>query len=242
MKTRLLFFASLLALTGCGSSMSDITPGDKVEKASFENAFLVRNILLHSNYHVDITYKQYNTPAEGHTSYSKSIDFDSKKAKVIYTSDKKPYYFDFSSSNDSSSYTFDFYSPFVYNNEVSYSVKSYKNISLSNDFMGINDLDMETGGKGLVLISGLNHSSFKLNGGIYELTSPIKVDRGEAKATYDVIKVSFFGDNPKEIYYHYDIEITVEEQTLKMSAESRLVFSKHGQVSVTLPEIEADPQ
>ena len=60
MKTRLLFFASLLALTGCGSSMSDITPGDEVEKASFENAFLVRNILLHSNYHVDITYKQYN--------------------------------------------------------------------------------------------------------------------------------------------------------------------------------------
>ena len=88
----------------------------------------------------------------------------------------------------------------------------------------------------------LDDLGFKLNGGIYELTSPIKVDKGMAKATYDVIKVSFFGDNPKEIYYHYDIEITVEEQTLKMSAESRLVFSKHGQVSVTLPEIEIDPQ
>ena len=87
MKPKFLFLASLLALTACGGEapMSDITAGDEVDKASFEAAYLLNNIFLHSNYHVEVSYVQSGLPSEeAKVLFSKSLDFADKKIKVKY--------------------------------------------------------------------------------------------------------------------------------------------------------------
>ena len=109
MKARLMFLTSLLVLTGCGTPESSFAPGDEVSETNFNKAFAVREILLNSNYHVDVTYNEYDIPSEeGHASCSKSIDFDGKKAKVFYTSDEDPFYFDLSRTTEEDKYSFDF--------------------------------------------------------------------------------------------------------------------------------------
>ena len=78
------------------------------------------------------------------------------------------------------------------------------------------------GNKDLTLITGIIYTDFKFNDGIYELKEPIEAEMGSAKATFDVIKVSFKGN---------------EAQVFTISMDSHLSFSKHGEVRVELPEV-----
>lgn len=55
--------------------------------------------------------------------------------------------------------------------------------------------------------------------------------------TYDVIKVSFKGNAPKEVYYHMSVDYTFETQIFTVSMDLHLAFSKHGKVRVELPEV-----
>ena len=241
MKAKFLFLASLLALTGCGGdALSDVTAGDTVEKNTFEGAFLVSNILLNSNYHVEVTFNQTGLPPEAKVEYSKAMDFANKKIKVNYNRINEPYYFDFSRSNDSASYSFDVYTPLVNReaNQAQYSVRQYNNYSISNDFMGINDLLGATSGLGLTMMSGLQYAKFTLSGGVYQLSSPIKVGQSGVEMTFDVIKASFAGNNVKDLYYHATAEIPASPtETYHVVQEARLIFSNFGGVSVTLPDV-----
>ena len=240
MKVKFLFLASLLALTGCGGdALSDVTAGDEADKASFEQASLINNILLHSNYHVEVTSNQTGLPPEAKSNYPRAMDFADKKIKVQYSLTREPYYFDFSRSNDSSSYTFDLYTPQVNRaSETPYTVKTYENKSLSNDFMGIAELVAITGGYDLSMMSGLKFSDFTFNGGVYVNTKPIKTADSGHEATFDVIKLSFLGDNIKDLYYHVTSEIPTSETTsISVGLEMRMIFSQFGQVSVTLPDV-----
>lgn len=239
MKAKFLFLASLLALTGCGGdALSDVAAGDQVEKGPFEQASLINNILLHSNYHVEVTSNQTGLPPEAKANYPRAMDFADKKIKVQYSLTREPYYFDFSRSNDSASYTFDLYSPAVNDATTPYTVKTYENISLSNDFMGIAELIAVTGGFGLNMMSGLKYSDFTFNGGVYVNTKPIKVTEFGGESTFDVIKLSFLGSNIKDLYYHVTSEIpTSESESITVGLEMRMVFSQFGQVSVTLPDV-----
>lgn len=238
MKARLMFLASLLVLTGCNTSESSFAPGDEVSETNFNKAFAVREILLNSNYHVDVTFNEYDIPSEeGHASYSKSIDFDGKKAKVLYTSNEDPFYFDFSRTTEEDKYSFDFYSPYTYDSELYYSVEPYDNVTISNGLYGIKDMIKILGNKDLTLITGITYSDFKFNNGIYELKESIQTEMGTAKATFNVIKVSFKGNVPKEVYYHMSVDYTFEAQVFTISMDSHLAFSKHGEVKVELPEI-----
>ena len=241
MKAKFLFLASLLALTGCGGDALDaVTPGDEVEKASFETAFSVNNIFLHSNYHAEVTYNQTGLPAEAHAVYARSMDFANKKIKVQYNRTNEPFYFDFSRSNDSAAYTFDLYSPQVNRATTPYTKETFNNISISNDFMGINELLFATSGVGLTFLSGLKFSDFENNGGVYQLKNPIEQTQQGVKMVVDVIKVSFEKDNPKDIYYHtYGDVPTSDTETIRMTAEARIILSQFNQVSITLPEVVA---
>ena len=199
---------------------------------------LTRLILLNSNYHVDVTYNEYDIPSEeGHASYSKSIDFDGKKAKVFYTSDEDPFYFDFSRTTEEDKYSFDFYSPYTYDSELYYSIAPHDNVTISNGLYGIKDLLKVLGNKDLTLITGIIYTDFKFNDGIYELKEPIEAEMGSSKATFDVIKISFKGNAPKEVYYHMSVDFTMETQVFTISMDSHLKFSKHGEVRVELPEV-----
>lgn len=240
MKAKFLFLASLLALTACGGDAIDaVTPGDEVEKASFDTAFSVNNILLHSNYHAEVTYNQTGLPEEAHVTYARSMDFANKKIKVQYNRTNEPFYFDFSRSNDSAAYTFDLYSPQVNRATTPYTVETYNNVSISNDFMGINELLIITSGVGLTFLSGLNHSDFEFNGGVYQLKNPIEQTQQGVKMVTDVIKVSFNGNTPKDIYYHtYGDVPTSATETTRMTVEARIILSQFNQVSITLPEVE----
>lgn len=238
MKTRLMFLTSLLVLTGCNAPKSSFTPGDEVSETNFNKAFAVREILLNSNYHVDVTFNEYDIPSEeGHASYSKSIDFDGKKAKALYTSNEDPFYFDFSRTTEEDKYSFDFYSPYTYDSELYYSVESHDNVTISNGLYGIKDMINILGNKDLTLITGIIYSDFKFNNGIYELKKPIQAEMGSAKATFDAINVSFKGNAPKEVYYHMSVDYTFETQVFTISMDSHLAFSKHGEVTVELPEV-----
>ncbi len=238
MKTRLMFLTSLLVLTGCNNPGSSSATGDEINETNFIKAFAVREILLNSNYHVDVTFNEYNIPSEeGHASYSKSIDFDGKKAKVLYTSNDDPFYFDFSRTTGEDKYSFDFYSPYTYDSELYYSVEAHDNVAISNGLYGIKDMINILGNKDLTLITGIIYSDFKYNNGIYELKEPIQAEMGSAKATFDVIKVSFKGNAPKEVYYHMSVDYTFESQVFTISMDSHLTFSKHGEVTVELPEV-----
>ena len=242
MKAKFLFLASLLALTGCGDApMSDITPGNEVDKGSFEQTLSLSNILLHSNYHIDVAYNQTGLPPEAKPYYSRSMDFADKKIKVYYSRDNDPFYFDFSRSNDSASYTFDLYSPNINGNEVTYSKRTFENISLPNSFMGIEELLQVTSGAGLTMMSGLSFADFNLSGGIYQNKKPITTSEVGVLATFDLVKLSFIGDNVKELYYHVSSEIpTSETETMSAAIEAHLVYSKYGQVSFTLPTVEPE--
>ena len=238
MKARLIFLTSLLVLTGCNTPESSFSPGDEVNETNFNKAFAVREILLNSNYHVDVTYNEYDIPSEeGHAFYSKSIDFDGKKAKVLYTSDEDPFYFDFSRTTEEDKYSFDFYSPYTYDSELYYSIAPHDNVTISNGLYGIKDLLKVLGNKDLTLITGIIYTDFKFNDGIYELKEPIEAEMGSSKATFDVIKVSFKGNAPKEVYYHMSVDFTMETQVFTISMDSHLKFSKHGEVRVELPEV-----
>ena len=238
MKARLMFLTSLLVLTGCNGPESSFAPGDEVSETNFNKAFAVREILLNSNYHVDVTLNEYNIPSEeGHASYSKSIDFDGKKAKALYTSKEDPFYFDFSRTTEEEKYSFDFYSPYTYDSKLYYSVEPHNNVTISNRLLGIKDMIGVLGNKDLTLITGIIYSDFKFNNGIYELKKPIQAEMGSSKATFDVIKVSFKGNAPKEVYYHMSVDYTYETQVFTISMDSHLAFSKYGEVKVKLPEV-----
>ena len=239
-KAKFLFLASLLALTGCGGdALSDVTAGDEVDKASFEAASSLNNILLHSNYHVEVTYNQTGLPPEAKVFYARSMDYAGKKIKVQYNRVNEPYYFDFSRSNDSASYTFDLYSPQVNRaSETPYTKRTFENISLPNSFMGIEELLQVTSGYGLTMMSGLSFSDFNLSGGVYQLKKPITTSEVGVLATFDVVKLSFDKDNIKDLYYHVTSEIpTSDTETMAVAVEARLIFSQFNQVSVTLPEV-----
>jgi hypothetical protein len=241
MKAKFMFLASLLSLTACGGgpAISDITPGDEVSKGSFEAAYSLNNILLHSNYHVEVSYTQTGLPEQAMILYSKSMDFADKKIKVYYNLYSHPYYFDFSRSNDSAAYTFDLYYPEDdHAKEPTYKIRTFTNISLSNDFMSVEELLQVTSGVGLSLMSGLGYSDFAFSGGVYTTKNPIKHTMSGVEATFDVIKTSFLGDNPKEFYYRLSGEVpTSEAETITLVAEEKAVYSKYGQVSITLPDV-----
>lgn len=238
MKTRLMFLINLLVLTGCNATNSSSAPGEEVSETNFNKAFAVREILLNSNYHVDVTFNEYDIPSEeGHASYSKSIDFDGKKAKALYTSNEDPFYFDFSRTTEEDKYSFDFYSPYTYDSELYYSVESHDNVTISNGLYGIKDMINILGNKDLTLITGIVYSDFKFDNGIYELKEPIQAEMGSAKATFDEINVSFKGKAPKDVYYHMSVDYTFGSQVFTISMDSHLAFSKHGEVTVELPEV-----
>ena len=241
MKAKFLFLASLLALTGCGGDALDaVTPGDEVEKATFETAFSVNNIFLHSNYHAEVTYNQTGLPAEAPVIYARSMDFADKKIKVQYNRTNEPFYFDFSRSNDSAAYSFDLYSPQVNRATTQYTIDPFNNISISNDFMGINELLIATSGVGLTFLSGLKFSDFENIGGVYQLKNPVEQTLQGVKMITDVIKVSFEKDNPKDIYYHtYGDVPTSDTETTRVTAETRIILSQFDQVSITLPVVVA---
>lgn len=239
MKAKMLFLASLLALTGCGgeADMSVVSGGDEVEKGTFEGAFLIRNLFLNSNFHMDVSYKQTEMPG-GREMYSKSVDFNGPKLKVTYNLDDiAPAYFDFSASNESSSFTFDLYHK--ENDEAqSYYKQTYKNVSISNDFMGINDLFPVTYGLGITLVSGLDFSKFEFSGGVYQNKEPIKVNREGMEYDFSSLKVSMSGTNPKEVYYKVASKIQIDvDKFMDVTSEAHMYFSKYGQVTVTLPEV-----
>lgn len=56
----------------------------------------------------------------------------------------------------------------------------------------------------------------------------------------DVVKVSFNGNTPKDIYFHTYADVptspTSATETIRMTAEARIILSQFGQVSITLPE------
>lgn len=253
MKTRFLFLTSLLALAGCGGSsgpnMSDITPGDETAKTDFERAFTFIDIFKNKNYHIDATYLQYGLPdEESVTSYIKSFDCDRGKIKAEFSRGGEPYYFDFTKTGETSPYTVDVYTPLPPTElePLPYEKKS-KNVTVSNEFMDISKVTNITDGRTIPLASGLSFSQFHYSGGIYYLNEPVVIVQPATESipfkvtsTFDVFKVSFNEDHPKEVYYHQSIlaESEEEEQKMTMSSEAKLVFSKYGQVSVTLPTVE----
>ena len=71
-------------------------------------------------------------------------------------------------------------------------------------------------------------------------TAPIEQTQQGVKMVTDVIKVSFEKDNPKDIYYHtYGDVPTSATETVRMTAEARIILSQFNQVSITLPDIVA---
>ena len=232
MKLKYLTLITPLVLVGCGdSNVINVTPGDEVEKEDFTNSFETSEMLLKSNYHVDISLSYFGAPV-GQMGYSSSIDFDNSNIKVIY-SDKPtdPYYFDFDADQTSSAaYTFDFYMPPSENGLDSYNKQTFKNVSLDNGFMGIAGIVASTYGRGLDIPSGLSASDFVYSNGIY------KLDNKELKygaTTFTVFDISFKEGKLLEMYTHY------ESHWDDVSAvyDAKMVFSRHGQVEVTLPEI-----
>ena len=253
MKTRFLFLSGLLALTGCGGNsgpnMSDITPGDETTQSDFERVFTFVDIFKDKNYHIDATYLQYGLPdEESVTSYVKSFDCDRGKIKAEFSRGGEPYYFDFTKTGETSPFTVDVYTPLppTETEPLPYEKKS-KSVTVSNDFMDISKVTNITDGRTIPLASGLSFSQFNYNGGIYSLNEPVVIVQPATEFipikftyTFDVFKISFCEDHPKEVYYHQSIlaESEEEEQTMTMSSEAKLVFSKYEQVSVTLPTVE----
>lgn len=240
MKVKFLFLSSLLALTGCGGGdpIDAVTAGDEVSESVFEQAFSLDSILLHSNCHAEVTYNQTGLPEQAHVTYARQMDFANKKVKVLYNRVNEPYYFDFTRSNGSNSFTFDLYSPQVNNTTVPYTVRTYENAELSNEFMGINSLLTVTDGVGLTFISGLDYSDFSFSGGVYQLKEPIEQTQMGVTMYADVVRVSFNGNTPKDIYFHtYGDVPTSATETVRMTAEARIILSQFGQVSITLPEV-----
>lgn len=240
MKAKLLFLSSLLALTGCGGgdAIDAVTAGDEVSESVFEQAFSLDSILLHSNYHAEVTYNQTGLPEQAHVTYARQMDFANKKVKVLYNRVNEPYYFDFTRSNGSNSFTFDLYSPQVNRATVPYEMETFTNVELSNEFMGINALLQITSGVGLTFLSGLDYSDFTFNGGVYQLKEPIEQTQAGVTMYTDVVKVSFNGNTPKDIYYHtYGDVPTSATETTRMTAEARIILSQFGQVSITLPDV-----
>lgn len=252
MKTRFLFLASLLALAGCGSSgpnLSDITPGDETSQTDFDKAFTFIDIFKNKNYHIEATYLQYGLPdEESVTSYVKSFDCDRGKIKAEFSRGDDIYYFDFTKSGETSPFTVDVYTPLPPTElePLPYEKKS-KSVTVSNEFMDISKVTNITDGRTIPLASGLSFSQFHYSGGIYYLNEPVVIVQPATElipfkvtCTFDVFKVSFNEDHPKEVYYHQSIlaESEEEEQKMTMSSETKLVFSKYEQVSVTLPTVE----
>ena len=243
MKIKVLFFASILALTGCGSNgpaISDITPGDEVSQSEFEAAFAINNIFKHSNYHAEVTYNQYGAPAESEASYSKSLDLADGKMKIQFNRFNEPYYYDFTNSGETSPYTLDIYTPEINSTaETIPYTKTTQNVTISNDFMRIMGMTGITGGRSLVLASGLSYSQFTFASGIYQLVEPVVVTEPGATATFDVFKLSFIGDCPKDIYYHMIAEVEMGGgDKMTVSAEARIIFTNQGHVKVNLPIVE----
>ena len=104
--------------------------------------------------------------------------------------------------------------------------------------MGINALLQITSGVGLTFLSGLDYSDFTFNGGVYQLKEPIEQTQADVTMYTDVVKVSFNGNTPKDIYYHtYGDVPTSATETTRMTAEARIILSQFGQVSITLPDV-----
>lgn len=240
MKAKLLFLSSLLALTGCGGgdAIDAVAAGDEVSESVFEQAFSLDSILLHSNYHAEVTYNQTGLPDSAYVTFARQMDFANKKVKVLHNRVNEPYYFDFTRSNGSNSFTFDLYSPQVNKATVPYTVRTYENVELSDEFMGINSLLIATEGIGLTFISGLDYSDFSFSGGVYQLKEPIKQTQAGVTMYTDVVKVSFNGNTPKDIYFHTYGDVPASEtETIRMSAEARIILSQFGQVSIALPDV-----